>query len=454
MLARLGFITELLSKPIRYGYMNGIALTVLLSQIPKLLGFSVDASGPGRQAWAIVQGVFTGSVNGVALAIGGGALALILMLKRWPRVPGLLIAVVCAHRRGRRFDLATSAGVVVLGPLPQGLPAPRLPIVGFDDLMPVLTGGAAVALVAFADTSVLSRTYAARLRTTVDPNQEMAALGRHEPGGGFLQGFPDQQQHVADTGRRGGGCEDAADRGRGGAWRRVAPSAGARAAPGSPTNRPGRRRHRLRDRLDRNRRPSTHLSHPTLGVLAVDGLLRRRRGVWRDSGHRVRDRDRRDRVPLGRLAPALGRAGPSAGHQGLSRHHPVSGRAVVPGLVLFRWDAPLFFANAELFHQRVVDAVASAPPPIRWVVVAAEPVTSVDVTAADAVVELDDQLSAAGIELCFAEMKDPVKDKLKRFGLFEHFGEHTFFATIDEAVSAYLAAHRVDWVDEERTRER
>jgi MFS superfamily sulfate permease-like transporter len=117
---------------------------------------------------------------------------------------------------------------------------------------------------------------------------------------------------------------------------------------------------------------------------------------------------------------------------------------LIPGLVLFRWDAPLFFANAELFHQRTLDAVANSPTPVRWLVVAAEPVTSVDVTAADAVSELDDALHAAGIELCFAEMKDPVKDKLKRFGLFARLGEQTFFNTIDEAVSAYRKSHALD----------
>jgi len=117
---------------------------------------------------------------------------------------------------------------------------------------------------------------------------------------------------------------------------------------------------------------------------------------------------------------------------------------LIPGLVLFRWDAPLFFANAELFHQRILDAVANSPTSVRWLVVAAEPVTSVDVTAADVVSELDDTLHAAGIELCFAEMKDPVKDKLNRFGLLAHLGEQTFFDTIEEAVSAYRVRHPVD----------
>jgi MFS superfamily sulfate permease-like transporter len=189
-LARLGFITELLSKPIRYGYMNGIALTVLLSQVPKLFGFSVSAEGPLRQAWGIVEKVSAGSTNVVALAIGGSTLAVILLLKRWPRVPGILIAVIAATVAVAAFDLATRAGVSVLGPLPHGLPAPSVPWIRIDDLVPILTGGVAVALISFADTSVLSRTYAARLRAPVDPNQEMVGLGAANLAAGFFQGFP------------------------------------------------------------------------------------------------------------------------------------------------------------------------------------------------------------------------------------------------------------------------
>ena len=189
-LARLGFITELLSKPIRYGYMNGIALTVVLSQIPKLLGFSVSADGPIRQAWGIVGKVIAGSTNLVALSVGAGTLALILVLKRRPRVPGMLIAVTIATVAVAVFDLATRSGISVLGPLPQGLPTPRLPITNVDSLVPILMGGVAVALVSFADTSVLSRTYAARLRQPVDPNQEMVGLGVANLAAGFFQGFP------------------------------------------------------------------------------------------------------------------------------------------------------------------------------------------------------------------------------------------------------------------------
>jgi MFS superfamily sulfate permease-like transporter len=144
----------------------------------------------------------------------------------------------------------------------------------------------------------------------------------------------------------------------------------------------------------------------------------------------------------------LGRAEGVKGYHDIKRY-PDARR--VPGLVLFRWDAPLFFANAELFRERVLDAVDESPTPVRWLVVAAEPVTSVDVTAADVLAELDETLQAAGIELCFAEMKDPVKDKLKRFGLFARLGEETFFPTLGVAVGAYVATHNAEWTDwEER----
>jgi MFS superfamily sulfate permease-like transporter len=140
----------------------------------------------------------------------------------------------------------------------------------------------------------------------------------------------------------------------------------------------------------------------------------------------------------------LGRADGVRGYHDITRY-PDARR--IPGLVLFRWDAPLFFANAELFQDRALDAVAASPTPVRWLVVAAEPVTSVDVTAVDMLAELDETLRAAGIQMCFAEMKDPVKDKLKRFGLFARLGAETFFPTIGAAVKDYLRACPVEWVD-------
>jgi high affinity sulfate transporter 1 len=445
-MARLGFITELLSKPIRYGYMNGIALTVMLSQIPKLLGFSVDAQGPVRQAWRIVQSVLDGRTNLAAFAIGSGTLVLILLLKRWPRVPGLLIAVASATIVVAIFGLA-SAGIAVLGPLPQGLPALRVPRIGVDDVVPILIGGVTVALVSFADTSVLSRSYAARLRTKVDPNQEMVALGAANLASGFFQGFP-----ISSSASRTPVAEAA------GAKTQLTGVVGAMAvaalllfAPALLQDLPQAALAALviaaaiglteiadLRRIYRIQRWEFWLSIacfagvatlgaiPGIGLAIVIAVIEFLWDGWRPH------------------SAVLGRVERVRGYHDITRHPDAR---LLPGLVLFRWDAPLFFANAELFHDRVLTAVAAAPAPVRWVVVAAEPVTSVDVTAADAVADLDDELHAAGIELCFAEMKDPVKDKLKRFGLFSRFGENTFFATVGEAVSTYLERYPADWID-------
>jgi len=446
-LARLGFITELLSKPIRYGYMNGIALTVLLSQIPKLLGFSVSAKGPLRQAWGIIEKVLAGGTNVMALAIGGGTLVLILMLKRWPRVPGILIAVVAATLVVAAFELTTRAGVSVLGPLPRGLPAPRLPFVYVADWASILMGGIAVALVSFADTSVLSRTYAARLRTPVDPNQEMVGLGVANLAAAFFQGFP-----ISSSSSRTPVAEAA------GARTQLTGVVGALAITLLLLFAPGLLQHLPHTAL------AAVVIAAAVGLVEVSDLRRiyriQRWEFWLSmacfAGVAVFGA-----IPGIAIAIAiavieflwdgwrphsavLGRVEHVKGYHDTNRYPQAR---LIPGLVLFRWDAPLFFANAELFNKRALDAVASSPTPVRWLVIAAEPVTSVDVTAADAISELDDTLHASNIELCFAEMKDPVKDKLKRFGLFTRLGEQTFFATLGEAVGAYLATHPVEWID-------
>ena len=131
----------------------------------------------------------------------------------------------------------------------------------------------------------------------------------------------------------------------------------------------------------------------------------------------------------------LGRVEGVEGYHDITRY-PDARR--IPGLLLFRWDAPLFFANAELFKERVLDEAKKAPEKAHWVVIAAEPITSIDVTAADTLAELDKSLHAAGVKLCFAEMKDPVKDKLKRFELFDQFGEEYFFPTVSAAANSYI----------------
>jgi high affinity sulfate transporter 1 len=449
-LFRLGFITELLSKPIRYGYMNGIALTVLLSQAPKLFGFSVKADGPLRQAAGIVRAILEGRTNTAALAIGAATLLLILLLKRFPRLPGLLIAVVLATAIVAYWDLGTRAGVSILGPLPHGLPRPMLPLFAMDDLVHVLTGGLAVALVAFADTSVLSRTYAARTKTTVDGSQEMVGLGVANLAAGFFQGFP-----ISSSSSRTPVAEAA------GSKTQLTGVVGALAialllllAPDLLQSLPntalaavvivaaiGLFEFRDLRRIHRIQPWEFWLSMLCFAGVAVFGAIP---GIalalvmavieflwdgWRPH------------------SAVLGRVENLKGYHDIERYPEAK---LVPGLVMLRWDAPLFFANAEFFHARALEAVENAPTRARWLLVAAEPVTSVDVTAADALVELDDDLRGRGVMLRFAEMKDPVKDKLKRFGIFDRF---QYFATLGEAVKKYLESNPVEWMDWEDRRQ-
>ena len=444
-LLRLGFITELLSKPIRYGYMNGIALSVLVSQLPKLFGISIENTGPLRDLWRIAQAVLGGRANWVAFGIGSATLVVILVLKRFRRIPGILIAVVGATIVVGALDLAATAGVKVLGQVPQGLPTFALPWIRLDDLSAVIIGGFAVALVAFTDTSVLSRAYAVRTRTYIDPNQEMIGLGAANLAAGFFQGFP-----ISSSSSRTPVAEAS------GARTQLTGVVGAVAvatlivfAPDLLRNLPSSALaavvitsalglFELADlgRIYRIQRWEFWLSIvclagvavlgaiPGIGLALVIAIIEFLWDGWRPH------------------YAVLGRVDGIRGYHDLERYPDAR---LVPGLVLFRWDAPLFFANAELFKERVLDAVAASPTPVRWIVVAAEPVTSVDVTSADMLAELDQALRVAQIELHFAEMKDPVKDKLKRFELLDRLGTDIFHPTLGAAVDAYLAKHDVDW---------
>ena len=176
-IARLGFITELLSKPIRYGNMNGIALTVLVSQAPKLIGVRIENAGPLQEMWSIAVELLGGRVNWTEFALGAATLATILSIRSFRGLPGVLLAIVGATAVVQIFNLQARANVRTLGSLPQGLPALSIPWIPFEDLTVAAIGGLAVALVSFADTSVLSRAYAVRLSAHVDPNQEMVGLG-------------------------------------------------------------------------------------------------------------------------------------------------------------------------------------------------------------------------------------------------------------------------------------
>ncbi|OAE57243.1 transporter [Achromobacter xylosoxidans] len=436
-LMRLGFITELLSKPIRYGYMNGIALTVLVSQLPKLFDISIDDAGPLREMQQLALAVADGQAHWPSLAVGAASLAVILLLKRFDRVPGILIAVILATLAVKLFGL-DAQGVKVLGEIPQGLPSFAWPWLSDADLVKIVLGGCAVALIAFADTSVLSRTYAARTNTRVDPNQEMVGLGVANLAAGFFQGFP-----ISSSASRTPVAEAAGSRTQlTGVVGAVAVAALLIAAPNLLRHLPnsalaavviaaaiGLFEFRDLRRIYRIQQWEFWLSMLCFAGVAIFGAIP---GIclavviaiieflwdgWRPH------------------FAVLGRVPNLRGYHDLKRYPHAT---LIDGLVLFRWDAPLFFANAELFQQRLLEAVEASPTPVRRVVVAAEPVTSVDVTSADMLRELCEHLSREGISLHFAEMKDPVRDKLKRFELSRLFSDDRFHPTVGSAVDNYL----------------
>ena len=342
-LARFGFVTELLSMPVRVGYLAGISLTVIVSQLPKLFGFSVDA----ENFIGAVRGFITGldETDPTALAFGVGCLAVILVLRLISRkLPGVLIAVVGATALVALLGLSDELPIV--GAVPSGLPELGWPDVALDDATALLGAAVGIAFVAFADTSVLSRSYAARLHQPVDQNRELAALGAANLAAGVFQGFP-----VSSSGSRTAVVEDM------GARSQLAGLAGARHARRAAA---GRHRPRARHaaqrpgcRGDRRRaRPVRRARRPAPVPLAADRVralprrVRRRRRGRRAVGCRDRDRAEPAQLHPPLLVPARRRARPRGERQGLPRHPPLPGRLADPR------PGPVPLRRAAVLRQR------------------------------------------------------------------------------------------------------
>ncbi len=443
---RLGFVTDLLSKPIRLGYLNGIALVVLVGQLPKLLGFSVDADSLVGELSATVQGILDGEVDPTALIVGLASLAAILVPRLLrSRVPGVLVSVVGAMVATAWLGLEDQLPVV--GALPQGLPTPALGGIELGDVASLIGPAAGIALIAFADTGVLSRTFSARRGESVQGDDEMRGIGAANVATGLLSGFPisasSSRTPVAD---------------QAGAKSQLVGVVGAALilafmflAPGVTAYLPSTTlaavvivaATSLIDvpglvRLARMSRTETALSLAAFLGVALVGVLQ---GIIVAVALSfIAFVDQAWRPYRTELVRVDGRKG----YHDVVRH-PEGHR--IPGLVIARFDAPLFFANGAIFDDYVRAMVEAAPGEIHWVVVAAEPITNVDTTAMDELIELDDHLERHGTALRFAEMKGPVKDRLIRLGLGERFPPDHFFPTIGTAVHAYVAESGVDWVD-------
>lgn len=325
----------------------------------------------------------------------------------------------------------------MVGELPRGLPLPSFGGVDWGDVVSLIGPAAAIALLAFADTGVLSRTFAARHGEEVNGSTEMKAIGVANVAGGLFGGFP-----ISASGSRTPVAE------QNGARTQLTGVVGALAVLAFVLAAPG---------------VTAYLPDAALGAVVivaatslidVSGLVR----MWHMS-----------RVEFGLAAAAflgvalvgvlqgilvaialsffavvarawqpyrteLVRTSDRPGFHDIDRH-PDGER--IPGLLLVRFDAPLFFANGDIFDQYIRTAVADAPVPVEWVVVAAEPITGLDTTAVDELVELDQFLEDKGIRLAFAEMKGPIKDRLIRFGVGSRFDGSRFHYTVEAAVDAF-----------------
>jgi high affinity sulfate transporter 1 len=444
-IAKLGFVADLLSKPTQIGYMNGLALTILVGQLPKLFGFSVDADGLIPEVVGFAEGLADGETVTAALAVGLLGLILIALIQRLiPKLPAVLVAVVVSILVANAFDLA-DRGVSLVGPLPQGFPPFTLPSVPMSDLALLVAGAVGIAVVSLTDTISTSSAFAARAGQEVDGDREMIGIGAANIAAGFFQGFP-----VSTSGSRTAVAEQA------GAKTQVTGLVGAGAitlmllvAPGLLRNLPQptlaavviAASLSLADipgtvRLWRQRRTEFTLSMAAFAGVALLGVLP---GIAIAVALSIGNVFRRAWWPH---QTVLGRVPGVPGYRDVDSYPDAE---QLPGCVLFRFDAPLFFANARTFRDQVRRLARSEPAP-RWIVVAAEPITDVDTTAADMLEDLDEALNARGISLVFADMKDPVREKIERYELTRTIDPAHFFPTVGAAVAAFQDQFGADWV--------
>ena len=442
--AKLGFIAQLISKPTMIGYMNGLALTILVGQLPKLFGFKVEADSFLGEITGFVKGLADGEAVAAAAAVGICGIALILVLQRWlPEVPAVLIMVVLAIAATTVFSLADH-GVSLVGVLPKGFPPLTIPHVRLADLAPLFAGAAGIALVSLADTISTASAFAARTGQEVRGNGEMIGIGAANLAAGLFQGFP-----VSTSGSRTAVAE------RSGAKTQLTGVTGAALIilmivliPGLFRNLPQpalaavviTASLSLADipgtvRLWRQRKAEFGLSITAFGGVALLGVLP---GIAIAVALSILNVFRRAWWPYD---TELGRAEGLAGYHDVHTHPDAQH---LPGLVIYRFDAPLFFANATTFRDEVRRLAKSEPKPT-WILIAAEPVTDVDTTASDMLEELDEALNAQGISLVFAELKDPVRDKIERYGLTRTIDPRHFFPTVEAAVAAFRQQTGAQW---------
>ncbi len=432
---RIGVIAELFSKSVLVGYMSGAAMILASTQLGKLLGIRLVA----RDFFPILQEAFgrLGETHRLTFVLGVGFLALLAVLRRIsPKAPGALIVCVLGVSLSLVFDLP-SRGVNVIGELPQGLPQLGLPAASLDDVRTLLPGALAIALLTFPDGILIARAFGAKNRYAIKPNQELVALAAANFASGLFQGFPvgASQSRTAINDASGGKTQMVSLVASGlliafllvltpalkplptVALAAILINAGIHLVEV----------HAYRTFFRISPRAGWLALIVALGVLIVGVIPGILVGVGLSLGYLL--------ARLARPTDAVLQEVPGTGG-----FHDVGADVqthTVPGLIAYRFYAPLFFANAEHFARRIRSLLAESTQPVKWVLVDVQAVTEIDVNGVEVVQQLVEDLAAQGVALRFARANRPLRAAVERIGLHEYLRQEWLFPSVHAGVEAF-----------------
>lgn len=437
---RLGFLAALLSRPVLVGYLVGIAVLMITSQFGKVTGLTIGGDTPVTETWSLLTQL--PQVHLPTVAVAGITLLLLLTMHRLaPTWPGALIVLLLAAAAVALFGLQRH-GLATIGAVPAGLPAFKIPTLTDVNIWALLPYAAGIAVVGYSDNVLTGRAFAAKRRQSIDATQELLALGAINIGAGLTQGFP-----VSSSGSRTVLGDATGSRTQLHSLVALACVALVLLFAGPvlasfPTAALGAlviyAASRLVDlpeirRIARFRRSELVLVLITAAAVVLFGVLA---GIGIAIGLSILDLVRR------MSHPHDGILGYPPGVAGMHDVEDYPAATQVEGLVVYRYDSPLFFGNAENFLTRATGAVDAAEGDVHWFLLNAEANVEVDLTAVDTLELLRENLEASGITFTMARVKQELRDQLDAAGFVAKVGDNHIFATLPTAVRAYAIWHK------------
>lgn len=436
---QLGAIADLLSRPVLIGYLNGASLILVSTQLGKMFGLRLE----GEEFFPLLYSVYRqlDAVHVPTLLFGTGLIVFLVGLGRWwPKVPGALVASAVAIVAAATLGLAAQ-GIALVGDVPQGVPTPAIPQILFADITALAPAAVAIAFLAFSDGILLAQVFADKNGYEIKPNRELGALGAANIAAGLMTGFPvsASQSRTSVVDAAGGRTQVAQLIAALGLLLFLVfftdliaqlPKAALGAilivtAVGMLEVKALRALYRI-DRQDYWVAVGVTISILVAGVVPgiILGMLLSLIGVL---------------VEISRPRDAiLSRLTTDGKFHDYDQNEPNA--VTVSGLLVYRLYAPLIFANARYVVGRLRELVDAAEPELRWVILDAQAITDVDVTAAQRFAELHKELKARGIELKIADIPRPFREELNRVGLADQIGNQQFYVSVKKAVEAYERA--------------